>query len=133
MKYSARNITSRIVVRPEILAEYLMGHKRIIRIMTNVSHAENEHSDEDDFLNLDNIHSCNFELTDVHFNDRKSVLINNFVTNAESMWSPASSAMSQDTGARFFQEARDCPLCLHEFKDLDKVIQLKCNKFHIYH
>ena len=32
-----------------------------------------------------------------------------------------------------FQEGRDCPICLKQFKKKDMVIQLKCNKFHIYH
>lgn len=105
LKYSARNITSHIIIRPEILAEYILGHKRVIRIMTNVNHAENEEqSDDDDFMDLDHLRNdCNFELTDVHFNDRKTVLINDFVNNAESMWSPPTQKTAiEHKSLRFF-------------------------------
>ena len=28
---------------------------------------------------------------------------------------------------------RDCPICLNQFTDESLVVQLKCNKYHIYH
>lgn len=30
-------------------------------------------------------------------------------------------------------EARDCPICLLEFKETDQVVQLKCNEYHVFH
>lgn len=32
-----------------------------------------------------------------------------------------------------FAEGRDCPLCFKPFRDINQVIQLKCNKLHLYH
>jgi len=35
--------------------------------------------------------------------------------------------------ADVFAEGRDCPLCFKPFRDINQVIQLKCNKLHLYH
>jgi len=31
------------------------------------------------------------------------------------------------------QEAKDCPICLTQFTSDSEVVQLKCNKTHIFH
>ncbi|CDW73803.1 ring finger protein 126 [Stylonychia lemnae] len=33
----------------------------------------------------------------------------------------------------FFEEGRDCPVCLSSFQASETVIELKCSKFHIFH
>ena len=32
-----------------------------------------------------------------------------------------------------FDDTRDCPICLDQFKETDEVIQLNCSRAHIYH
>ena len=39
----------------------------------------------------------------------------------------------EDANPNTFQEGRDCPICMMEFKSEDIITQLKCNKLHIYH